>query len=103
MFILALDGGGIRGAYSSRLLQRLELSFPTLITGADLVAGTSTAHRHLSPGKQRGAAVVATMPRVARPSGDNAVFRPRGAEGPRKSAPPPSAPLGFSAHRARAH
>ena len=42
MFILALDGGGIRGAYSTRLLQRLELSFPTLITGADLVAGTST-------------------------------------------------------------
>ena len=41
MFILALDGGGIRGA-SSRLLQRLEFSFPTLITGADLVAGTST-------------------------------------------------------------
>ena len=42
MFILALDGGGIRGAYSARLLQRLELSFPTLITGAELVAGTST-------------------------------------------------------------
>jgi uncharacterized protein len=42
MFILALDGGGIRGAYSARLLQRLELGFPTLIAGADLVAGTST-------------------------------------------------------------
>jgi patatin-like phospholipase/acyl hydrolase len=42
VFILALYGGGIRGAYSARLLQRLELSFSTLITGADLVAGTST-------------------------------------------------------------
>src|ERR1700730_2118407 len=42
MFILALDGGGIRGAYSARLLQRMELILPTLITGADLVAGTST-------------------------------------------------------------
>ncbi len=42
MFILALDGGGIRGAYSARLLQRLELSFPTLITDADLVVGTLT-------------------------------------------------------------
>ncbi len=41
MFILALDGGGIRGA-PSRLLQRLELSFPTLITDADLVVGTLT-------------------------------------------------------------
>jgi patatin-like phospholipase/acyl hydrolase len=45
MFILALDGGGIRGAYSARLLQRLELSFPTFITAAHLVAGTLTAHK----------------------------------------------------------
>ncbi len=42
MFVLALDGGGIRGACSARLLQRLGLSFPTLITGAELVAGTWT-------------------------------------------------------------
>lgn len=40
--ILALDGGGIRGLYSARLLERLERARPGFLGGVDLIAGTST-------------------------------------------------------------
>ena len=40
--ILALDGGGIRGAITAILLERIEKAFPGFIGSADLLAGTST-------------------------------------------------------------
>lgn len=40
--ILSLDGGGIRGYYTARLLERLEREQPGWISQFDLVAGTST-------------------------------------------------------------
>lgn len=40
--VLALDGGGIRGLLTSRLLERLEESHPGFLGGIDLFAGTST-------------------------------------------------------------
>lgn len=40
--ILSLDGGGIRGYYTARLLARLETEQPGWISKFDLVAGTST-------------------------------------------------------------
>lgn len=40
--ILSLDGGGIRGVLSVRLLERLEQAHPGFLSRVDLVAGTST-------------------------------------------------------------
>jgi patatin-like phospholipase/acyl hydrolase len=40
--IISLDGGGIRGVFSARILERLEDLMPGLIKNADLIAGTST-------------------------------------------------------------
>lgn len=40
--ILSLDGGGLRGIFTSHLLCRLQDAVPDLITKADLLAGTST-------------------------------------------------------------
>jgi len=40
--IISFDGGGIRGALSSRIFKRLVLDNPNLINNADLFAGTST-------------------------------------------------------------
>lgn len=40
--ILSFDGGGICGLFTARLLDRLLEAHPTLIDGADLIAGTST-------------------------------------------------------------
>ncbi len=40
--VLALDGGGIRGLLSSRLLERLEEARPGFLDSVDLIAGTST-------------------------------------------------------------
>ncbi len=39
--ILALDGGGLRGIVSARVLQHIESDFPEFLGAADLVAGTS--------------------------------------------------------------
>jgi len=39
--ILSLDGGGVRGAFAARLLERLEAAHPGFIARADLIAGTS--------------------------------------------------------------
>jgi patatin-like phospholipase/acyl hydrolase len=40
--ILALDGGGIRGIFSTTVLERLEEAVPRLLQKFDLFAGTST-------------------------------------------------------------
>jgi uncharacterized protein len=40
--ILCFDGGGVRGVYSARLLERLAEKVPAVISNADLLAGTST-------------------------------------------------------------
>lgn len=40
--ILSFDGGGVRGVYTAILLERLTTAVPTLISGAKLLAGTST-------------------------------------------------------------
>lgn len=40
--ILSLDGGGIRGVFSARLLMRLEQRVPGFLEKIDLFAGTST-------------------------------------------------------------
>jgi patatin-like phospholipase/acyl hydrolase len=40
--VLSLDGGGIKGLLTARLLARLEADHPTLIADIDLFAGTST-------------------------------------------------------------
>jgi len=40
--ILSFDGGGVRGVYSARLLERLSAAVPNLVSHADLLAGTST-------------------------------------------------------------
>lgn len=40
--VLALDGGGIRGLLTSRLLERLEAAQPGFLGSVDLFAGTST-------------------------------------------------------------
>jgi len=40
--ILSFDGGGIRGLVTLAILKRLEAQIPSLIQGADLIAGTST-------------------------------------------------------------
>ncbi|KAJ8603423.1 hypothetical protein CTAYLR_003973 [Chrysophaeum taylorii] len=40
--ILSIDGGGVRGALSARLLQRITEAVPSLIRDANLIAGTST-------------------------------------------------------------
>lgn len=40
--VLSLDGGGTRGAFSMRLLQRLCKAFPNLLDEVDIIAGTST-------------------------------------------------------------
>lgn len=40
--ILALDGGGIRGLFSAKLLERLDASRPGFLSKIDLFAGTST-------------------------------------------------------------
>ena len=40
--ILALDGGGIRGLFTARLLQRLDEAVPDFLSSIDLFAGTST-------------------------------------------------------------
>eukprot|EP00730_Choanoeca_flexa_P006520 TRINITY_DN12168_c0_g1_i13.p2 TRINITY_DN12168_c0_g1~~TRINITY_DN12168_c0_g1_i13.p2 ORF type:complete len:351 (+),score=33.38 TRINITY_DN12168_c0_g1_i13:1567-2619(+) len=40
--ILSLDGGGVRGTYSARLLTRLEEAVPGLFDHIDVTAGTST-------------------------------------------------------------
>jgi patatin-like phospholipase/acyl hydrolase len=40
--ILSIDGGGIRGLLSARLLERIELERPGTLDAADLLAGTST-------------------------------------------------------------
>jgi uncharacterized protein len=40
--ILCLDGGGIRGLFTARLLERLVDAFPDLINRTQLIAGTST-------------------------------------------------------------
>ncbi|MEG1255743.1 patatin-like phospholipase family protein [Clostridium sp.] len=40
--IIAFDGGGIRGALSTRILKRICIRYPELLTYTDLFAGTST-------------------------------------------------------------
>jgi predicted acylesterase/phospholipase RssA len=40
--ILTFDGGGVRGAYTAMLLQRLSSGVPRFIDSVDLLAGTST-------------------------------------------------------------
>lgn len=40
--ILSLDGGGIRGVLTARLLERLEKAHPGFLSKVDLIAGTST-------------------------------------------------------------
>lgn len=40
--ILSLDGGGVRGVYTARLLERLEAAQPGFLASVDLFAGTST-------------------------------------------------------------
>lgn len=40
--ILSFDGGGIKGALSTRILKRLVVEHPDLLEKTDLVAGTST-------------------------------------------------------------
>lgn len=40
--ILTFDGGGIKGALSIRILQRILSKYPTLLDSIDLFAGTST-------------------------------------------------------------
>jgi len=40
--ILCLDGGGIRGYITARLLERLQQQHPDCLEGIDLIAGTST-------------------------------------------------------------
>lgn len=40
--VLSLDGGGLRGLLTSRLLERLEAARPGFVAGIDLFAGTST-------------------------------------------------------------
>lgn len=40
--IISFDGGGVRGVYSARLLQRLNERFPKLLASVALYAGTST-------------------------------------------------------------
>jgi patatin-like phospholipase/acyl hydrolase len=40
--VMSLDGGGIKGLLTARLLARLEAEHPTLIADIDLFAGTST-------------------------------------------------------------
>lgn len=40
--ILAIDGGGVKGIFSLRILERLVAKFPSLIDDIDLIAGTST-------------------------------------------------------------
>lgn len=40
--ILSLDGGGIRGVYTARILANLDAALPGLLNKVDLLAGTST-------------------------------------------------------------
>jgi len=40
--ILSFDGGGLRGAFSARVLTRLAGEFPALVPNASMLAGTST-------------------------------------------------------------
>ncbi len=40
--IIVFDGGGIRGALSSRILKRICIRYPKLLDSTDLFAGTST-------------------------------------------------------------
>ncbi len=40
--ILSVDGGGVKGMFSLRILERLMAKFPRLIDEIDLIAGTST-------------------------------------------------------------
>lgn len=40
--VLSLDGGGVRGLLSTRLLEKIELSLPGVLSRFDLIAGTST-------------------------------------------------------------
>ena len=40
--ILSFDGGGIKGALSTRIILRLTQKYPTLLEDIDLFAGTST-------------------------------------------------------------
>jgi uncharacterized protein len=40
--ILSMDGGGIRGILTARILERIDEEFPGFLTGVDLFAGTST-------------------------------------------------------------
>ena len=40
--ILSLDGGGIRGVLTARLLERLAAAHPEFLPSVDLFAGTST-------------------------------------------------------------
>ena len=41
-WILSLDGGGLRGVFTARILERLHGRFPELLDRVSLVAGTST-------------------------------------------------------------
>lgn len=40
--ILTLDGGGIRGLFTARLLERIEAQVPGMLNRTNLIAGTST-------------------------------------------------------------
>lgn len=40
--IISFDGGGVRGALSARIMKRLYLKFPQLLSKTNLFAGTST-------------------------------------------------------------
>jgi patatin-like phospholipase/acyl hydrolase len=40
--ILSLDGGGILGLLTAKLLERLEMAYPGFLSKVDLIAGTST-------------------------------------------------------------
>jgi len=41
-FVLSLDGGGIKGAVSARILARIAFEFPEIMEKVDLIAGCST-------------------------------------------------------------
>lgn len=42
MFILSLDGGGIRGVLTAQIIKRIVAEFPDFLDRVDLLAGTST-------------------------------------------------------------
>jgi patatin-like phospholipase/acyl hydrolase len=64
-----LDGGGIRGVYAARLVERLEGALPGLLGSVDLFAGTST-----------GGVIALALSAGATPAEIVAIYRDRGRE-----------------------